>query len=230
MSILVKFIAENVSWLYLILAVVGLWLLRVMSIAATERKRSIFALERENATTRLNRAIINLFFLFVLAGGLYYVSTSLVKQLPLPEETPTPTLVVELPPTPTPPPLLPTPIPQPAESPTPADAANNPGAPPNCPNPGAHITQPGNGAVVSGVIQIVGAANIDNMDYYKIEFQAPGGDWNFIQNYTAPVPDGLLATWNTDTVPPGEYRFRLVVVDKTGNYPEPCEIKLSVQR
>jgi hypothetical protein len=82
---------------------------------------------------------------------------------------------------------------------------------------------------VSGVIEVFGAATIEDFDYYKIEFSAPGGDWNFIQSYSVPVLNGLLATWNTDTVPAGEYGFRLIVVDKTGNYPEPCHIKLVVQ-
>jgi len=240
MSILVKLIADYALWLYLLLAVIAFILLRVMNLALRERTRSIFALERENATARFTRAIINLLIVILLAGGVFYVSTTLIEEVPLPEVTPTPTAVVELPPTPTPPQLLPTPTPtltptarptQPPvaeDTPTP-EASANAGAPPNCPNPGAHITQPGTGATVSGTIQIFGAAVVENFDYYKIEFLAPGGDWNFIQNYSTPVSEGLLATWNTDTVPPGEYGFRLVVVDVTGNYPEPCQIRLVVQ-
>ncbi|MFQ5578294.1 MAG: hypothetical protein ACE5G8_15035, partial [Anaerolineae bacterium] len=78
-------------------------------------------------------------------------------------------------------------------------------------------------------IQIFGAAAIEAFDYYKIEFLVPGGDWNFIESHATPVSDGLLASWNTATVPPGRYEFRLVVVNQTGNYPEPCQIQLTVQ-
>jgi len=175
------------------------------------------------------------------SGGVYYASNILIEQVPLPEITPTPTQVVQFPPTPTPPKLLPTPTPtltptpRPTvasvaiETPTPEVETPNTGAPPNCPVPGAQITQPGDGATVSGAIQVHGSANIDNFDYYKFEFLAPGGNWNFIERYNAPVPSGLLATWNTATVPPGQYGFRLIVVDKIGNYPTPCEITLNIQ-
>jgi hypothetical protein len=30
-------------------------------------------------------------------------------------------------------------------------------------------------------------------------------------------------------VAPGEYEFRLVVVDAIGNFPEPCVVRLNVQ-
>lgn len=242
MSILIKYIADYAMWLYILLAFVALILLRLMGQASRERSRSIFALEREGATARLVRSIIYLLLIILLAVGIFYVSNTLIEQVPLPDVTPTPTAVVELPPTPTTPPLLPTPtptttplprptaIPQTIDTPATPEAAVNPGVPANCPNSNARITQPGDSATVSGFIQIFGSANVEDLDYYKIEFLAPGSDWNFIQSYNVPVADGLLATWNTDTVPPGQYGFRLVVVDKTGNYPEPCRITLNIQR
>ena len=93
----------------------------------------------------------------------------------------------------------------------------------------ASITQPGNGARVSGVIQVSGAATVDNFDYYKFEFRPSGGDWSFIQRYDNAVLGGVLGSWNTGTASAGEYEFRLVVVDNIGNYPEPCTIRLIVQ-
>lgn len=242
MSILVKFIADNALWVYLFLALVALWQLRSMNLAVLERNRSIFALEKENAASRLNRAIINLIFVLLLMGGVYYTSTILVTEVPLPESTPTPTLIVQLPPTPTLPVLLPTPTPTLTPTPRPTSvpqvvASSTPetpesgGVPPNCPNPRGHISQPNDGATVSGSVQIIGAAASDNFDYYKIEFRVPGTDWNFIQDFKTPVPsEGFLGAWNSDTVPPGTYEFRLVVVDSTGNYPEPCKIRLTVSR
>jgi hypothetical protein len=104
------------------------------------------------------------------------------------------------------------------------------GQSPNCPIPGSRIFQPGNGARVEGVIQVTGSAFIDNFDYYKFEFRVPGGDgWSFIARYDNSVPEGVLGTWNTDTAAPGEYEFRLVVVDTIGNFPEPCTIRLLVE-
>jgi hypothetical protein len=82
---------------------------------------------------------------------------------------------------------------------------------------------------VSGIIQVSGAASIEDFDYYKFEFRVPGKDWSFIESFNNPVSNGMLGSWNTDTVPPGQYDFRLVVVDSVGNYPEPCQIRLIVE-
>jgi hypothetical protein len=80
------------------------------------------------------------------------------------------------------------------------------------------------------VIQVTGVANIDNFDYYKFEFRVPNTEaWNFVTRYDAPVPGGVLGSWNTDTASPGEYEFRLVVVDSIGNFPEPCLVRLIVE-
>ena len=80
------------------------------------------------------------------------------------------------------------------------------------------------------MVQVSGAASIDDFDYYKFEFRVPGDvSWSFIQRYDNAVMGGVLGAWNSDTVAPGEYEFRLVVVDNIGNYPEPCVIRLIVQ-
>ncbi|MEW5960157.1 MAG: hypothetical protein AB1801_20735, partial [Chloroflexota bacterium] len=227
-------------WIYAVLGLVALFFIRLIWIARRDRIRSIFTLERENANARMTRYFIGLMVVFGLMMGVYYLSSITPTIVPPPQETPTPTPIIALPPTPTPPPLLPTPTSTPTplplptfevvvDTPTPAPA-DNAGAPPGCPIPGSQIFQPGNGAEVQGVIQVSGAANIDNFDYYKFEFRVPAaGEWSFIASYDNPVPEGVLGLWNTDTVSPGEYEFRLVVVDAIGNFPEPCVIRLIVQ-
>ena len=231
------------TWLYLGLGLVALVFIRIIWLARRDRMRSIFTLEREHANTRMTRAFIGLMIILSLALGIYYLSVITPTIVPPSQEPPTPTPLLVLPDTPTPPPLLPTPTP--SLTPTPTllpptfEAEITPTATPNaappidqasdCPNPAARITQPGNGARVSGVIQISGAAIVENFEYYKFEFRPPGGDWSFIQRYDNAVPGGVLGSWNTDTASPGEYEFRLVVVDNIGNYPEPCVIRLIVQ-
>jgi hypothetical protein len=102
--------------------------------------------------------------------------------------------------------------------------------PASCPHPGVNITQPGNGSQVSGMVQISGAADTEDFDYYKFEFRVPGDpNWSYVQAYNNPVVNGVLGSWNSDTVAPGEYEFRLVVVDSIGNYPEPCVVRIIVQ-
>lgn len=137
-------------------------------------------------------------------------------------ETSTPVNIVLLP-TPTPPPLLPTPT----RTPRPNIITITPN--PACPNT-AQISSPHSGDRVSGDVKVIGAASIDNFDYYKLEFRPLGGDeWDFIQSYDDPITGGWLGTWDTKPLIPGEYEFRLVVVDIVGNFLEPCVIQLLVQ-
>ncbi len=226
---------------YIILGLVALFFIRLMWLARKDRTRSIFTLERENATVRMTRAFIGLIIVLGLMLGVYYLSLAVPEIVPPSPSTPTPTPIVALPPTPTPPILLPTPSPTPTLPPTAlptieTEATPTPPsapvvAPPtNCPNPGVNITQPGPTTPINGVVQIMGAATIDNFDYYKFEFRIPSNDeWVFIQRFNNPVPEGVLGSWNSDTVPPGNYEFRLVVVDTTGNFPTPCVVGLNVQ-
>ncbi len=230
------------TWLYVILGFIALFFVRLMWLARRDRSRSIFTLERENATVRMTRAFTGFVIVLALMMGVYYLSLITPEIVPPLPDTPTPTPIVALPPTPTPPPLLPTPTPTSTPTPTVAPTVEiildtptptpnvSVGQVPNCPNPGVRITQPGDGADVDGVVQIRGAATIDNFDYYKFEFRVPSADeWVFINLYNASVAEGVLGSWNSDTVPPGVYEFRLVVVDQTGNFPNPCVIRLNVQ-
>jgi hypothetical protein len=44
------------------------------------------------------------------------------------------------------------------------------------------------------------------------------------------VSGGVLETFNSGAYPAGTYTLRLVVVDRTGNYPEPCRVTIRVER
>ena len=233
------------TWLYIILGLIAVFFLRLIWLARRDRSRSIFSLERENATVRMTRAFAGLMIVLVFMLGVYYLSLITPTIVPPPPDTPTPTPIIALPPTATPPPLLPTPTPTQTPVPTfvPTQALIQQDTPtaiptvrisvgqsPSCPNAAARITKPGDGSAVVGLVQIQGDAAIENFDYYKFEFQDPASnEWVFVSRFDNPVTGGILGTWNSDSVPPGTYQFRLVVVDKTGNFPAPCQVKLQVQ-
>lgn len=136
--------------------------------------------------------------------------------------------------TPTPPPRV-TPTQRVAtHTPTPAPAVPST-LPPPCPHVEARITSPGVNAVLKGVVEIRGTANIRNFQFYKVEFGV--GDkpstWSVIGDDVVHkrVVDDVLVTWETGKVPPGVYTLQLTVVDITGNYPlPPCKVKVSVVR
>jgi len=79
------------------------------------------------------------------------------------------------------------------------------------------------------VWNIAGTAAIPNQEYWKGELSADGQGWAMLYRSNAAVQDGLLIEFNTRTVPRGDYQLRLTAVDRTGNYPEPCVIRVSTQ-
>jgi len=102
--------------------------------------------------------------------------------------------------------------------------------PPLCPNPHARFTYPTQDARLRGVVEIRGSADIDDLWYYKFEFRAEGAaEWAFLERSDTPVTDGVLGYWDTAALPDRWYDLRLVVVDSTGNYPEPCQVRVLVE-
>jgi hypothetical protein len=104
-------------------------------------------------------------------------------------------------------------------------------AAPACGDPGAAISSPGNGQNVNGMVSILGTAMHENFQYYKVEF-APGanatGGFVYLGGGNSPVQGGVLANVDTAALGPGEWTLRLVVVDQTGNFPDPCAVTISV--
>jgi hypothetical protein len=79
-------------------------------------------------------------------------------------------------------------------------------------------------------VNISGTANIPNFQYYKLEWSSAGApdQWHWFAGAETPVDHGVLGTFDPALVPPGAYNIRLVVVDITGNYPQPCNVQVIV--
>jgi hypothetical protein len=110
---------------------------------------------------------------------------------------------------------------------TPAIAA------PACPNPNVCLTSPGVHQKVWGNVPIRGTANVPNFQFLKIEVGAGPNPkaWTVVgQLHYSPVVGGVLETLRSGAYPPGTYTLRLVVVEQTGNYPEPCPVTVVVKR
>jgi hypothetical protein len=76
---------------------------------------------------------------------------------------------------------------------------------------------------------VYGTATIPNLEYWKAELSADGQGWVLLYRSAAPVADGLLIEFNTRTVPKGSYQLRLLAVDRTGNYGEPCKVRITIR-
>ena len=243
-------ILSDYQWLiYVILGLILIFFLRRALLARREGARSLFKLEQEQARTRYGRSVTICAIILLLMAGVFILSNPVLpKPSATPEPTPTetsgPLVASTLTPTPAPATITPTATatkqrptrpPKPTETPG-AETAEPPVVrPPACPNPNVRITSPGQNQVVQGNVPVRGTANIASFQYYKVEV-GPGSnpkdnEWTVVGSlHESPVSGGLLETFNSGAYPAGTYSLRLVVVDQTGNYPQPCRVTVTVQR
>ena len=258
MGFLVEAIANSAPYIYAACGLLALFqLYRTWQVRA-ERRQAVFALERDKAVDDLFRIFLSALSLLMAMGFTYFASTTLRTAMSAVESTtllsspggsqtssngslqaliPTPTFTPEQP-TASPAPtriVISTPVPddpkedtQPEPTPKPAPPAVSPAL---CPDGRAVILSPGNGAIVNGVVPIVGTAQHDQLDYYKLEWAAGGANQSFsyFDGAESPVSGGLLGNLNSGALANGVYTIRLVVVDSTGNYPQPCRVTVTVQ-
>ena len=122
----------------------------------------------------------------------------------------------------------------PTAAPTRAPARPAPAAAPAvaCPDARVQITYPANGAAISGVTNFLGTANVPDQAYYKFEYKpASSPTWQYLTQFEGKtVVNDKLMDFFTTTIAPGVYDFRLIAVERSGNYPPPCEIRLTVRR
>jgi hypothetical protein len=103
---------------------------------------------------------------------------------------------------------------------------------PDCPDPGAQLTFPVAGSDLSGIVEVLGTAQVNAFSYYRFDVKFPGTETpNFVAQYDDAVENGVLGTWDisdSSRYPPGgPYRFQLVVVDIYGNTTT-CTIPINI--
>ncbi len=240
MFIVITLLKSYAIWLYILFAIIALFSLRSILKARAEIRQSIFTLEKEVARNRIYRSLAVVVVMVLLSGALFAVSHYVEPTSPpVGDRTPTATRFLRDTPAPGPDEITPTPTSEPTRvrptrRPIPTVVPFTPTATaapaPQCPTPGVNLTAPGENASLSGTVQIIGTANIPNFWYYKIEIGVGHNptNWSVIgELHYAPVSGGLLATVNAAAFAPGQYTLRLVVVDKTGNFPEPCPVHIT---
>jgi len=239
MTVFIESLAKIAFWIYLACGVVMLFYLRATLLAWRERCVALHTAEKEAATSRAYHSALTIGGLLLVMGMVAYVDSTLAPALgrlsreELPESmlaTPPPALS-PLPVTPTPTLERPT-RPAVVVFPTPPfPSPTHPPPAPACPNPKARITSPGMGAKVEGRVEIWGTADIDDFWYYKVEFAAGDSplEWAYLGGGREPVSNSLLFVWDTSGLPAGSYTLRLTVVDRTGNYPQPCDLVVVIE-
>jgi hypothetical protein len=235
---ILSLINQYSMWLYAVGFLALLLTLYELRNASKSRAETIFSLEKELASARESRARNALILILALLSLLTVVRFAILpSQSSSLIPTPTPTRLLLQPPTSIPPtPTLtltriptrprPTAMP-PTETPT-ATAV----PPPPCPQPGICITSPVADQTISGQVPVQGTASIESFQFYKIEygFGETPEQWHSIGSvYRSPVVNGTLVVWDTSGFPNDVARLRLTVVDTSGNFPPPFEVRVIIQ-
>jgi hypothetical protein len=226
MAEVLRFFRNYEIWIYIILGVLAFWQIRKFVVAWEEVRGAAFGMERESAQNHLNQAATVLLVLIMMSVAefmlVYIVAPSVPGAIPIPSPTlnllATATAIL------------------PAEplgadglsTPTLASAGDSSGIG-GCVPGSIEITAPKEGDTVSGVVQVMGTADIVNFGFYKYEIARPGDAiWLSLNAGEAPVKDGLLGEWITNTLPPGDYLLRLVVTDNNGQTLPACAVQVRV--
>jgi hypothetical protein len=100
-----------------------------------------------------------------------------------------------------------------------------------CPHENVQVAQPGQNQAIDAGIDVRGTATKEGFDRYEFKFQnrdIPEDEWHWVETFRNPVSNGNLGFWSTAHLPPGRYRFLLIVIDKSGNSEE-CVVPVVIQ-
>ena len=253
MTIIPHLIARYAPVLYAICAMGAFFYVWTAFQARRKEDIALFAMERDDAANRSRHSWLMASACVLLALGVYGVSNFIVPNIQLEEAQETPVIAILFTPIPSPtvapvstqiasptgtfgplPSVAPiaTPLDRPPDTPAPPATAEGEALLPAeaaCSSAGTQILAPGNSEQLRGTVEILGTASIPDFAFYKFEIQWPNSsEWVTLRTFETPVAGGVLGYWETSTLEPGSYRFRLVVVDQTGNYPPPCVIGVQV--
>jgi hypothetical protein len=247
MTLIVRLIAKYALWIYILCGLGMIAYLRAALAARKEGIYAIFSLERARFAKKVYRSAGMIFVLFLVVVGVYALShyvelppaEAAVSETPIPsdkESTPVPTFTSPLTPPRTQATMEPTPTRRPRTTvivlPTVAaqETVTSQATPADCPHGNVQVLQPGQNQVINEGIQVKGTANKQNFDRYEFKFQSRDfeDEWHWVQTFTAPVQNGDLGIWSTAHLPAGNYRFMLIVIDKTGNSQE-CVVPVIIQ-
>ena len=224
-----RFLRIYEIWIYVLLALVGLFYIRKFILSWEELRGAAFGLERESAQSRLNRSSSMLVLLLVMGFAVFVMVSFIAPSIPMSNPLNTPTLDLLATATTTlSPDIANGEMPQDIESAAPPLTLEPIGGE-GCIPGQLMFVEPKDGAEVSGIVNLIGTVNHPNFGFYKYEVARPGDPiWLTIQAGREVMQEDELGQWDTSALSPGEYLLRLVLTDNQGESFNPCIIKVYV--
>lgn len=215
------------TWIYVLLALGGLFYIRRFILAWGDLREAAFGLERESAQSRVNQSAGMVVLLIMMAMAVFSLVSFIAPTIPSASPLLTPTIDLLATVTSTLPPEA-------AEEEMAAgtQVAPTPTLPPvgvGCVPGQVMIDEPVDGSEISGLVTVRGTANLPNFGFYKYEVARPEETvWLTILAGREIKLNEDLGQWDTRTFPSGDYQLRLVVTDNQGGSIEPCIIKVRI--
>ncbi|KXK13577.1 MAG: hypothetical protein UZ14_CFX002001660 [Chloroflexi bacterium OLB14] len=222
MTELLLFLDTYEALIYIVLAIGGMFAFRWLWRSWRDWRVAVFSLEREFSSRRLARSTAISALIIILFCAEFFIVSFIIPGMPSRFFIATPTLDFISTPTGT---LSPEMMTQFAHSPVGTSIASSSGCIPNQ----ISFDFPSAGEEVSGVVELVGTANIPNFGFYKYEVAPAGSEtWATIAAGRTAVTDGPLGRWDATALTPGDYQLRLVVVDNQGQELAACVVPVRV--
>jgi hypothetical protein len=85
------------------------------------------------------------------------------------------------------------------------------------------------GSEIRGSVELIVTVNFENLAFYKYEYSQAGSDtWTPIAASDSGGIEKSIGFWNPSTLVPGDYRLRLVVINRDNQTLPVCEIPVTV--
>jgi len=256
---LIVFLIRNDVWIY-ILSTLGLfWYVTELWRANRSLRSAVFGLEKERGTRMRNNALLFIALFSTVIAIVFFVNQRIAPTIPqelLSPPTPTPNIFATPLSSPTPlasqregqiivtPALAPTVTLSRPGIPSGDDTSVDGSTPtatateyvPPTPFIGCtadlNISEPRNGAAVSGEISFFGTADTENFQYYVLETNGPqtNGQWASLlgRDVDQPVHESFLGNSNLTLWQPGPYLIRLTTFDIEKNITGQCVIQVTL--
>lgn len=100
---------------------------------------------------------------------------------------------------------------------------------PACQDANSELSNPKMDQITSGQVNIYGSFHRDNLAVARLQYSPDKINWTQLQQFNRPLTNELLYIWKTDTIPNGDYWIRILVIDKSGNYNDPCTVHIIIK-
>lgn len=224
MAAFFSFLENNEILIYILFGFVFVIYLQRILFAIRDWRRALYGLEKESAMRNITTSLVVLMIVGFLILLEFSMVTYIAPAYPDVLALPTPTMSFD-----TTPGVDGAATLEMNGTSQPVVATLNPLVSGGCQAGKLEWISPEAGAEVRGSVPLVMTVNFTDMAFYKYEFSPAGSEtWTTIAAGDGSATEFEAGNWNTGTLVPGDYRLRLVVVNRENQTLPACEIPVTV--